>query len=123
MHSEDRQDETLKTNSTDIQNPKLDINEPFSKKEFQAIIKSLKKGKAVGFDSIVSEMITNAPEKILNLLHRFINLCLEKSLIPHSWCLDDITPIFKEGSRTDHNNYRGICISNVFFKDNMFFIK
>ena len=61
-------------------------------------------------------MIKNAPDEILHILHRFINLCLGKSLIPHSWCLDLINPILKDGNQNDPNNYRGICISSALLK-------
>ena len=63
-----------------------------------------------------NEMIKNAPEEILYILHRFVNLCLEKSLVPHKWCLDLINPIFKDGILNDPNNYRGICISSALLK-------
>ena len=92
------------------------MNEPLTKKEFMFVIKNIKNDKAAGYDSIVNEMIKNLPEVILNLLHKFINLCLQKSLIPQSWCMDIITPIFKDGSLNDHNNYRGICISSALLK-------
>ena len=92
------------------------MNEPLTKKEFMFVIKNIKNDKAAGYDSIVNEMIKNLPEVILNLLHKFINLCLQKSLIPQSWCMDIITPIFKDGSLNDPNNYRGICISSALLK-------
>ena len=91
-------------------------NEPFSKKEFTNVISNLKNNKAVGSDGILNEMVKNAPETILNLLRNFINLCLCKSLIPQSWCMDLITPIFKDGSINDPDNYRGMCISSVLLK-------
>ena len=52
----------------------------------------------------------------MDLLINFINLCLEKSLIPKSWWLELINPIHKEGSKDDPNNYRGLCISSTLLK-------
>ena len=80
------------------------------------VISNLKSNKAVGSDQIFNEMLKNAPTKVLNVLHRFINLCLRKSLVPKSWCMGLITPIFKDGSLDDPNNYRGICISSALLK-------
>ena len=91
-------------------------NEPFSKEEFIEVISKLKTKKAVGSDSICNEMIKNAPDSILKLLYDFINLCLRLSLIPRSWCRGLITPIFKDASTDDPNNYRGICISSALLK-------
>ena len=80
-------------------------NEPFTRKEFQEVIKRLKNGKAEGNDSISNEMIKNSPKIIIDLLFNFINTCLEKALIPKSWCFDLINPIHKEGNKDNPNNY------------------
>ena len=91
-------------------------NEPFTKKELVNVISKLKNNKAVGHDSIPNEMIKNIPEVVLDIVLKFINLCLRQSLIPRSWCLELITPIFKDGNLDEPNNYRGICISSVLLK-------
>ena len=88
-------------------------NESFTKKELLNVISKLKNNKAVGHDSIFNEMIKNTPEVVLNIVLKFINLCLRQSLIPRSWCIELITPIFKDGNLDEPNNYRGICISTV----------
>ena len=61
-------------------------------------------------------MIKNAPSVILDILHNFVNLCLLKSLVPRAWSVGLITPIHKDGSINDPNNYRGICISSALMK-------
>ena len=76
----------------------------------------MKNEKAEGSDSISNEMIKNSPKVVLDLLFNFVNLCLQKSLIPKSWCQDLINPIHKEGCKNDPNNYWGICISSVLLK-------
>ena len=91
-------------------------NEPFSKKEFADAISHLKNSKAEGSDSICNEMIKNASSNILDIIHKFINLCLQKSLVPRSWSMGLISPIHKNGSINDPNNYRGICISSALLK-------
>ena len=50
------------------------------------------------------------------MLLKYINLCLNKSLISNSWCHDIINTIHKDGSINDPNNYRGICISSALLK-------
>ena len=93
-----------------------EIDKPFSKKEFKTVIKRLKKAKASGFDGICNEMIINSPIFVLDLIHKFLNLCLQKSLVPNLWCREVINPIFKDGNVDDANNYRGICISSALLK-------
>ena len=89
------------TSDPDKESPKL--NEAFSEEEFMKCIKS-------------NEMIKNSPKPILDILNKFINLCLHKSFIPSSWCLDLISPFYKDGTHNDPNNYRGICISSALLK-------
>ena len=103
----------LKKNISNLQNR---LNEPFSIKEFMNIIKNLKNDKASGNDSICNEMLKHSPKEILKLLLNFINLCLREALVPNSWCLEVINPIFKDGSINDPNNYRGICLSSALLK-------
>ena len=88
-------------------------NEPFTRKEFEKVIKRLKNGKAEGNDSISNEMIKNSPKIIIDLVFNFINMCLEKALIPKSWCLDLINPIHKEGNKDNPNNYWGLCLIKI----------
>ena len=80
------------------------------------VIRNLKNGKVSGFDTIFNEMLNNSPEFILDLLHKFVNLCLRQTLVPVSWCLQIINPIFKDGNLHDPNNYRAISISSVLLK-------
>ena len=70
--------------------------EPFTRDEFDKVIKNLKNGKAVGSDSISNEMVKNSPKVMLDILYNFINTCFNKALVPKSWCLDFINPIHKE---------------------------
>ena len=92
------------------------LNAPFTKDELQHTIDNLKSSKAAGFDGITNEMLKNSPKNVLNILLDFTNLCLQKQLIPDSYCNDIINPIFKEGSKSDPNNSRGICISSALTK-------
>ena len=107
----DNNTETFHTTSyPDKESPKL--NEAFSEEEFTKYIKNLKYNKAEGLDMISNEMIKNSPKPILDILNKFINLCLHKSFIPSSL----ISPFYKDGTHNDRNNYRGICISSALLK-------
>ena len=80
------------------------------------VIKYLKNNKSEGYDCISNEMIKNSPDIILDLIYKFMNLCFEKSLIPDSWAYELISLIHKKGSKSDLNNYRGICVSSALLK-------
>ena len=115
LHGQD-ENVTDHLNSNITEPPCEKLNKPFTKDELLVIIKKLKKGKATGYDMISNEMLKNAPENILILILNYINLCLEKSLISDSICYDIIHPIFKDGERSNPENYRGICISSAILK-------
>ena len=94
---------------------KLGVNQSFSKKELQSIIKNLKNNKAEGYDSISNEMIKYASINVLGLLHCFINL-LGKISDTTIWMFRYYKSHLQEGSQDDLSNYRGICISSVLLK-------
>ena len=95
---------------------KENLNKPFLKKEFKNIIEKLKNGKSEGYDGISNEMITSSPEVVIDVLNNFMNLCLDKSMVPDSWTLELISLIHKKGNQTDLGNYRGICVSSALLK-------
>ena len=76
------------------------LNALFTKDELQYTIDNLKNNKATDFVGITNEMIKNSPENVLNIILNFTNLCLQKALIPDSFCNDIINP------NSDPNNYR-----------------
>ena len=92
------------------------LNSQFTLKELKDTIKSIKNKKATGYDSICNEFLKQSSERILKLLLNFLNLALSKGLITSKWCLDIINPIHKEGSKSNPDNYRGICIMNSLLK-------
>lgn len=48
--------------------------------------------------------------RLLRTITRMLNQILEGDSIPEEWLLSFITPIFKEGSKKDPSNYRGISV-------------
>ena len=43
-------------------------------------------------------------------------MTLTEGMITSNWCFDIITPIHKEGTKSNPDNYRGICIMNSLLK-------
>ena len=81
----------------------------------KAIMK-LKDKKSTGHDGICKEMIKASTPCLTDLLTNTFNLFLSKSQIPKSWCIGVTSPIHKKGSKSDPNNYRGICVGNSLLK-------
>ena len=100
MHSE-KSNESCHLFPETMETPDEWLNKPFTKSELLKIIKAQKSGKAVGFDNVSNEMVKSSPDPLLTLILAYI----KKSLISASLCYDVINPRFKDGSRSDPQNY------------------
>ena len=73
-----------------------------------------KTNKAIGLDNIsdadIRDNIRDAASVLASLLRDIINLSFEKGRFPSSWKCAKVTALFKQGDRTDKDNYRPISI-------------
>ena len=51
-----------------------------------------------------------------NIISKIFNLSYETGVVPLSWKLANITPLYKKGSRLDPANYRPISITSTLCK-------
>ena len=65
---------------------------------------------------ITNEMLKCSPDYLLEIELSFFNLCLNIELSSNVWCKVIITPIHKEGIKSDPENYRGICVMHTLLK-------
>ena len=110
-----QQTQQSKTRSDD----NLPFNNPISEEEVIRLTKKLKNGKASGIDNILNEFLKCSPPDMLKLISGFFNLILDTGIIPASWTIGLITPIYKrKGDTNDPDNYRGItllsCLGKLF---------
>ena len=61
-------------------------------------------------------MIKNSVTILYPVYHKLCNLILQSGIYPDAWGEGSITPIFKSGTRSDPNNYSGICVSGCIGK-------
>ena len=87
------------------------LNKDFSLAEIDKLINKLKNNKSCGIDNIINEFIKYSPIDYKQLLVKLFNLILRTGIIPASWNISFISPIYKnKGSKSDPDNYRGISI-------------
>ena len=87
------------------------LNRNFDTTEIKKGIKSLKRNKAAGIDSIINELIIEAANKLTPLFVNLFNVILKRGVVPSDWAKGIIIPIFKnKGDPEDPDNYRGISL-------------
>ena len=76
----------------------------------------VKTAKSFGIDNISSYFMKLALPYIENSLAFLFNTSIETSQFPDSWKVARITPIFKDGDKTEKSNYRPISVLPVISK-------
>ena len=94
-----------------------DINVNFTLSEVQVQIRKLKNRKACGIDNIINEFLKNCPTNIVEIVVKLFNIVLQNGVVPESWCIGMIKPLYKnKGSADDPDNYRGITLLSCIAK-------
>ena len=95
----------------------LDIlNRVISAEEIKQVIINLKNGKAAGLDKIIPELLKELDENFIDLIAQILNTIFESGNFPEEWALGIIVILFKEGTKSDLNNYRGITLLSMLGK-------
>ena len=83
-------------------------------------IKNLNNKKPTGHDGISSKMVKFSAPVLADHLALFFNICFEKECFPNFLKIAKILPLYKNGDKTEPDNYRPIsllsCISKLFEK-------
>ena len=96
-----------------------EINQPISNGEILLAINKIKNNKSPGSDNILNEHIKCTTDMFLPIYTKLFNLVLDTGIVPESWALGDILPIYKnKGSIHLPENYRPItllsCLGKLF---------
>ncbi|KAI5640813.1 reverse transcriptase (RNA-dependent DNA polymerase) domain-containing protein [Phthorimaea operculella] len=82
--------------------------------EIVKALKSMKSGKAAGYDRVSVEMLKAGEGVVASQLYLLFNLCWRSGRVPSDWCKAVIVPLYKgKGSQLDCKNYRGISLLSV----------
>ena len=74
------------------------------------LVKCIDGGKATGLDNIPCKLLKIATDVVGPSLRCIFNQSLLTGIYPSDWKLAKVTPIFKNGSKSDLNNYRPISV-------------
>ena len=92
----------------------LDVStSPPEKEEIIAAIRSLKKGKSAGHDSLNAELFKAEPDFEAQVLQPLFGTIWEEKQWPDGWMEGVIMKILKKGALRNCNNWRGITLLSV----------
>ena len=80
------------------------------------LLNKLNKSKRAGLDKLSSRLIRECTDLISPHISIIFNCCLTTGTFPDDWKLAKVTPIFKQGDRSDMNNYRPISVISAVAK-------
>lgn len=89
---------------------------PPNKSEIVDAIKSMKNGKAAGFDDITAEILKSDPQLFASSILPLFTKIWNQEEFPEDWMNGLIIKLPKKGDLTDCNNWRGITILCVVMK-------
>ena len=84
--------------------------------EIGKVIVKLKNGKAAGLDKIIPELLKSFDDNFLSLVTSILNKIFDSGKFPDEWVLGVIVILFKEGTKSDLNNYRSITLLSMLGK-------
>ena len=79
-------------------------------------LRLMKTSKAIGLDNISARLLRDAASVLASPLRDIINFSFEKGRFPSSWKCAKVTALFKQGDKTDKDNYRPISILSTVSK-------
>ena len=92
------------------------IFSPISSSNVFSLLNKLSRSKATGLDNISAKLIRECADLISIPLCNIFNNSLSSGLSPDDWKCARVTPLFKQGERTDVNNYRPISVISIIAK-------
>jgi hypothetical protein len=100
----------------------VNLNHSIEWEEIINVLKRLKKYKAAGIDGVPVEVYklveseVTPTSNLAALICSTIYDCYESAIIPDIWDESSLIPIYKKGSESYCNNYRGIALINTMRK-------
>ena len=86
------------------------LGKDYDLEEVTRAIKTLKGGKACGWDKIPNEALINSPTSLLLLIVKLFNMVKKEGVVPRGWRRGLVTLVHKKGPREDLGNYRPLTV-------------
>ena len=76
----------------------------------------MSKSEATGLDKISARLIKECADQIASSLYSIFNRSIVSGIFPEEWKCSKVIPLFKQGERSDLNNYRPISVMPIVAK-------
>ena len=87
------------------------IHKYIEKEEILKCIKKRKNNKAISEDAIINEYIKATSDQFIDVYEKLFNLIFESGIVPESWLIGNIIPIYKnKGDSNGPKKFRPIII-------------
>ena len=101
---------SVDSSGTIERDPTTWMNREFSSNEIKSVLKTLKNGKAYGWDQIPNEALKNLPDCMVDKITLLFNKIMSSGRIPKGWNRGRVTLVHKRGPREILGNYRPITV-------------
>jgi len=92
------------------------LTKPYKLKEIQQTIMQLKNNKATGTDGIPGEIYKITSTHFSHFILELVNQILHGQPIPEQWTEGAIIHLRRKDMKTERNNYRPICLTQIIYK-------
>ena len=89
---------------------------PTTKREVESVYRSLQNKSSSGDDLICNSIVKASMPATLNVITNLINRSFNEGLFPDSLKTAKIVPLFKDGPKSEENNYRAISLLIIWSK-------
>ena len=83
----------------------------FTEEEVRKRLLCLREDKSAGVDEMSSRFIKDVCHELTAPVTLLFNQSMSECKVPHDWKLANVTPIYKQGSRSSPENYRPISLT------------
>ena len=117
LNAQQYEDEPQTNDNHEFSTINEEINTQITETEIYTAIKNLKNNKSSGPDKILNEHIKYTADLMMPVYIQLFNLIFDTGLIPETWTLGNILPIYKnKGDKNKPENYRPITLLSCFGK-------
>ncbi|XP_065678128.1 uncharacterized protein LOC136093129 [Hydra vulgaris] len=90
-----------------------ELSSELSFKEFEVALNSVKRNKATGADKINGNVIIDCFDILKHILFKVFRASINQGIFPEQLKVAKVTPIFKEGGRSNISNFRPISVLSI----------